>query len=100
MSLAHTPLPREILAPICERHGVSRLSLFGSRLKGTARPDSDLDLLVDFAPGRVPGLMGLSALEIELSEALGHAVDLRTALDLSARFRDDVLHQAQPAYVA
>ena len=39
------------LEALCRRHGVSRLSLFGSQLKGTARPDSDVDLLVEFEPG-------------------------------------------------
>lgn len=86
------------LAPICRRHGIHRLAVFGSRLKGTARADSDLDLLVEFEPGRVPGLLGLSAIEIELTEALGVKVDLRTAQDLSPYFRDEVLRQAQVAY--
>lgn len=86
------------LAPICRRHGIRRLAVFGSRLKGTARPDSDLDLLVEFEPDRVPGLLGLSGIEIELSEAFGHQVDLRTAAELSPYFRDDVLRQARIVY--
>ena len=88
------------LAPICQRHGIHRLSAFGSRTKGTARPDSDLDLLVEFEPDRVPGLIGLSAIEIELTEALGVKVDLRTAQELSPYFREDVLRQAQVVYDA
>ena len=88
------------LAPICRRHGIHRLSVFGSRMKGTARPDSDLDLLVEFEPGRVPGLIGLSGIEIELTEALGVKVDLRTAQELSPYFREDVLRQAQVVYAA
>ena len=64
------------LAPICRRHGIRRLAVFGSRLKGTARPDSDLDLLVEFEPDRVPGLLGLSGIELELTEMLGVKVDL------------------------
>lgn len=88
------------LALICQSHGIHRLSVFASRLKGTARPDSDLDLLVEFEPGRVPGLIGLSAIEIELTEALGIKVDLRTIQDLSHYFRDDVLRSAQVAYAA
>jgi uncharacterized protein len=86
------------VAPICRRHGIRRLAVFGSRLKGTASADSDLDLLVEFEPSRVPGLLGLSAIEIELTEALGVKVDLRTAQDLSPYFRDEVLRQAQLAY--
>jgi hypothetical protein len=88
----------DALAPICRRHGIRRLAVFGSRLKGTARVDSDLDLLVDFLPGRTPGLLAMSAIEIELGQALGHKVDLRTAQDLSPHFRDEVLQQAQLAY--
>ncbi|NRT54732.1 nucleotidyltransferase family protein [Sphaerotilus uruguayifluvii] len=88
------------LAPICRRHGIRRLAVFGSRLKGTARPDSDLDLLVEFEPDRVPGLLGLSGIELELTEMLGVKVDLRTAQELSPYFRDEVINQAQVAYVA
>ena len=77
-----------------------RLAVFGSRLKGTARPDSDLDLLVEFEPDRVPGLLGLSGIELELTEMLGVKVDLRTAQELSPYFRDEVINQAQVAYVA
>lgn len=88
------------LTQICQRHGIQRLALFGSRLKGTARPDSDLDLLVEFEPERVPGLIGLSAIEIELTEAFGIKVDLRTAQELSSYFREEVLQQAQVLYSA
>jgi predicted nucleotidyltransferase len=88
------------LAALCRRHGIRRLSLFGSMLKGTARPDSDIDLLVEFEPGRTPGLLGMSAIEIEFGSALGRKVDLRTSEDLSPRFRDEVLQQAEVAYAA
>lgn len=88
------------LASICQRHGIQRLSAFGSRTKGAARSDSDLDLLVEFEPGQVPGLIGLSAIEIELTEALDVKVDLRTAQELSPYFREDVLRQAQVVYDA
>ena len=88
------------LAQICQRHGIQRLALFGSRQKGTARPDSDLDLLVEFEPGRVPGLIGLSTIEIELTEALGLKVDLRTAQELSSHFREEVIRQARVLYPA
>ncbi|MEO8281351.1 MAG: nucleotidyltransferase domain-containing protein, partial [Ideonella sp.] len=85
---------------ICRAHGIRRLALFGSRSKGTERPDSDVDLLVELEPDRVPGLMGISAIEIELGRALGLKVDLRTAQDLSPYFRDDVVRDAQLAYAA
>jgi hypothetical protein len=94
------PIEPALLAALCRRHGIRKLFLFGSVLKGTARPDSDIDLLVEFEPGRTPGLIGLSAIEIELGRALGRKVDLRTAQDLSPRFRADVLRQAEVAYEA
>jgi predicted nucleotidyltransferase len=65
-------------------------------LAGTARPESDIDLLVEFEPGQAPGLLGLAALEAELSALLGgQRVDLRTAQDLSQHFRDQVLRTAE-----
>ena len=87
------------LAPVCRRHRIRKLSLFGSRLKGTARPDSDVDLLVEFEPNAVPGLLGIAAMELELSALLGgRKVDLRTAQDLSRYFRDEVVRTAAVQY--
>ena len=60
-------LDEPTLARFCERHHIRRLSLFGSQLKGTARPDSDIDLLVEFEPDRIPGLLALTSMELELS---------------------------------
>ena len=72
------------LARFCEQRSIRRLSLFGSRLKGTERPDSDVDLLVEFEPTHIPGLLGIAAMEIELSQLMGcRKVDLRTVGDLS-----------------
>ena len=89
------------LARICQRHGIRRLSLFGSRLAGTARPDSDVDLLVEFEPGTRTTLLDMAQIEIELSQLLGdRKVDLRTAQDLSRHFRDEVVRTAEPQYVA
>ena len=88
------------IARICVNRRVRRLALFGSRLRGTHRPDSDVDLLVEFEPGCAPGLLALSAFEIELGHILGHKVDLRTPQDLSRPFRDEVLHSARTVYAA
>ena len=94
------PIDEMTLAGFCERHYIRRLSLYGSQLKGTARPDSDIDLLVEFEPGRVPGLLALASMEMELSELLGgQRVDLRTAEDLSRDFRDEVVRTAEVQYV-
>lgn len=88
------------LARFCERRHIRRLALFGSQLKGTARPDSDIDLLVEFDPQYTPGLIGVAAMEIELGQLLGRKVDLRTPRDLSRHFRDEVLRTAQVQYEA
>ncbi len=88
------------LAHYCEKHHIRRLSLFGSQLKGTANPESDIDLLVEFDNAHIPGLMGIAGMEIELSELLGRKVDLRTAAELSRYFRDDILETAQVQYAA
>ncbi len=89
------------LAAVCRRHHIRRLSLFGSRLKGTDRPDSDVDLLVEFEPSASTTLFDMARIEIELSALLGgRRVDLRTAGDLSRHFRDEVLRTAEPQYVA
>jgi len=91
----------EALGRLCRQNRIRHLSLFGSSLKGLAREDSDIDLLVEFDPGAKPGLMGLSRIELELSALLGgRKVDLRTAEDLSARFRDEVVSTAAPQYAA
>ncbi|MGB7990943.1 MAG: nucleotidyltransferase family protein [Candidatus Methylophosphatis roskildensis] len=92
------PLDEETLARFCEQHHIRRLSLFGSQLKGTARPDSDVDLLVEFDPEHIPGLLEVAGMEIELSEMLGKKVDLRTAGDLSRYFRDEVVRTAEVQY--
>jgi predicted nucleotidyltransferase len=91
----------EALALICRRHHIRQLSVFGSALRGTARLDSDLDLLVEFEKDAKPGLIGLAGIEIELSSLLnGRKVDLRTAEDLSRHFRDEVLRTAAIQYAA
>ncbi len=87
------------LETICRRHCIRRLALFGSQLKGTNRPDSDVDLLVEFEPEAKPSLLTLAQVEIELSPLVGgRKVDLRTAQDLSRYFRDDVVRSAEVQY--
>lgn len=91
----------EQLAQVCRRHHIRKLALFGSVLKGTDQPESDIDLLVEFEPGHAPGLLGLAAIEAELSALLGgRRVDLRTAQDLSRHFRDEVTRTAEVQYAA
>ena len=91
----------DALASICRRYHIHRLSLFGSTLKGINRPDSDVDLLVEFKPGAKPSLLTMAEIELELSALLGgRKVDLRTAQDLSRYFRDDVVRSAELQYEA
>jgi hypothetical protein len=92
---------RAALELTCRRHHIRRLSLFGSVLKGVARPDSDVDLLVEFEPGQEPGFLALAGIEAELSGLLeGRPVDLRTAQDLSPHFRSEVVRTAEVQYAA
>ena len=89
------------LAALCRRHHIRRLSLFGSALRGELRPESDIDLLVEFAPGRKPGLLALSAMERELSPLFGgRSIDLRTPEDLSRYIRPHVVNEAEVKYAA
>jgi predicted nucleotidyltransferase len=90
---------RAALASLCRRHQIRRLSLFGSTLRGNARPESDVDLLVEFSAGARPSLLDVAEIEQELSALLGgRRVDLRTAEDLSRYFRDEVLREAKVQY--
>lgn len=89
------------LVRVCGEHGVARLAVFGSRSRGEASATSDLDLLVEFAPGRSPGLFGLARLAEALSAVFdGLPVDLRTPRDLSRHFRDEVTRTAEVLYAA
>ena len=80
-----------------ERFSVRRIGLFGSVVQGLARPDSDLDVLVEFEPGHTPGL-DFFGMQDELSEILGVKVDLNTPGFLSPYFRDEVLQHADLIY--
>ena len=92
-------LPREAIAEFCRRHHIRRLALFGSALRDDFRPDSDVDVLVEFDAGHVPGLEFFSMQE-ELSAMLDRNVDLNTPKFLSRHFRDEVLAEAEVLYDA
>ena len=92
-------IPKPELAAFCREHGIRRLAIFGSVLRDDFGPESDIDVLVEFAPGRVPGLLGIAGMEIELSPLFGgRKVDLRTPEDLSRYFRQEVLDTAEVQY--
>ncbi len=93
-------LPADRLAAFCRSNHIRRLSLFGSALHGELRPDSDVDLLVEFEPRARVGLIRMAGLQRELGELLGRTVDLRTAADLSRYFRDEVVRTAEVQFAA
>jgi hypothetical protein len=103
MDTPHTtpaiPVPTERIAEFCRRHRIRRLALFGSVLRDDFGPDSDVDVLVEFEPGHTPGLAFFS-MEEELSGMFGRKVDLNTPGFLSRHFRDEVMREAEPLYVA
>jgi len=92
-------IDRTAIEAFCHRHHVRRLSLFGSVLRADFGPRSDVDVLVEFEPGHVPGL-AFFRLQAELSDILGRQVDLSTPGFLSRYFRDAVLAEAELVYDA
>ena len=93
-------LPEAEIAEICRRLQVKELSLFGSAARGEMRPDSDIDLLVEFLPEARISLLGHFAAERVLSELLGRKVDLVSKRALREALREDVLAQARLIYAA
>lgn len=92
-------IPREKIEEFCRRNHIRRLSLFGSVLREDFGPESDIDVLVEFEKGHVPGFFRLFDMEEELSTILGgRKVDMRTPEDLSRYFRDEVTSSAEVQY--
>lgn len=89
---------RQEIESFCKKHHIRRLALFGSVLRKDFGPQSDIDVLIEFDPVHVPGLIRLAGMEQELSELLGRKVDLRTPEDLSPYFRKEVLRSAELQY--
>ena len=79
-------LPKAEINQICQQYNISKLSLFGSVLRHDFTTESDIDILVEFEPGKTPGL-AIIRIEDELNYLLGRVVDLRTPKDLSRYFR-------------
>ncbi len=99
MSHPKLEVPRDRLAEFCRTNHIRRLSLFGSVLRADFGPASDVDVLVEFEEGHVPGLR-FFALQRELAEILGREVDLHTPGFLSPYFRSQVLQEAEVQYDA
>lgn len=85
---------RDTILRIAGAHGATCIRVFGSMARGDQRPESDLDLLVDFQPGR--GLLDLIAVKQDLEDALGRRVDVVTEAAISPYIRETVLRQATP----
>ena len=94
-------LDHEMVAEFCRRNHIRGLSLFGSVLREDFTPESDIDVLVEFEKGHVPGFFRLAEMEDELSAILeGRRADIRTSEDLSRYFRKDVIENALVQYDA
>ena len=99
MTMHGIEIPRERIAAFCQANGIRRLALFGSVIHGDFRPESDIDILVEFHPGVRVGLAFIR-MQDELSALLGRTVDLHTPASLSKYFREAVLSEAETLYVA
>ena len=95
-------ISRERLADFCRKHGIKRLAIFGSALREDFGPESDVDVLVEFEPDRIPGLLGVAGMEIELSNVFGRDVDLvtRSEVEDSRNYirRKSILESAEVVY--
>lgn len=92
-------IPLEKIIKFCnEQQKIERLSLFGSIISGKLGPESDIDFLVEFYPGKTPSLLDLVEMEDELSVIIGRKADLRTPNELSHFFRKEVMDQAKLLY--
>jgi uncharacterized protein len=87
------------LAEVCDRYGIAELRVFGSRARGTERPDSDIDVLYTLRPGRSLG-WEIDQLADELAEIFGRPVDLVSLRALHPLLRSSVLAEARPVYAA
>lgn len=97
---AKITIDHEKVAEFCRRHAIRKLALFGSVLRDDFRPESDVDVLVEFEPGATAGFLRLAAMELELSQIMGRHVDLRTPPELNRYFRDEMVRTAEVQYAA
>jgi len=100
IQLGDTRIDGPSLATLCRRYGVKELSLFGSTARGEMRPDSDIDIMVEFEPGVRTGLIRFETLIEELESLAGRKVDLVTKRGLKPWVRPEVLKDARVIYAA
>jgi len=99
MTVTHIEIPEAEIAQICQRNGIRKLALFGSVLTDRFSDSSDIDILVEFQPQERVGFFRLADMENELRQVLGgRKVDLRTPMDLSRHFREEVVRNARVVY--
>jgi predicted nucleotidyltransferase len=99
MTHVQIDIPAREIQSFCRRNHIRKLSLFGSVLREDFSPVSDVDVLVEFKEGHVPGLIRLGGMATDLSDMLqGREVELLTPEDLSRHFRDEVLAHAEVLY--
>lgn len=99
MTVAQVEIPEVQIDELCRRQSIKKLALFGSVLTGRFSESSDIDVLVEFRPGTKVGFFRLADIQEELSRLFGgRAVDLRTPMDLSRYFRDEVVRDALVVY--
>ncbi len=98
MNTMKIKIPRKELSEFCRRNSIRKLAFFGSVLREDFTPESDIDVLVEVEPGHTPGLK-FFAMQDELSQILGHKVDLNTPGFISRYFRDQVIREAWVQYV-
>jgi predicted nucleotidyltransferase len=96
---ARITIANDRIADFCRRHHIRRMALFGSVLRDDFTDRSDVDVLVEFEPGKTPGFRFVTVGD-ELSDLLGRRVDLNTFKGLSRHFRDTVLSEAEVIYDA
>jgi uncharacterized protein len=92
-------VPQQLVEDFCRRNRIRKLAVFGSAVRDDFRPESDLDILVEFQPGAVPGL-AFFGLQDELSRLFGRAVDLNTPNSFGSELRARVLAAAKVLYAA
>ena len=92
-------VPKAEIEAFCRRNHIRKLAFFGSVLRDDFGPDSDVDVLVEFEPGHVPGLAFIT-MQDELSDLLNRNVDLNTPNCLSPYYRQEVLNEAEALYDA
>ena len=101
-SKMHSTLKNRIsdnkLMKFCRTNHIRKLAVFGSAIKNELRADSDLDILVEFNPKHIPGLLTLCKMQNELTDMVGRQVDMRTPEDLSRYFRNEVVETSEVQY--